>query len=305
MDHIQNKLKELADRLGVTSSDASPEPYILTKEEEDRLIAHSIAESQKLAIWKMRQLLMGENEIEAKIKSIDWDAEINKEELFQRANMVKHHEIWQKGQREKEKEEEKRKKKELQELWTAKRMYQHMSWVSQNEYGKKLVVNKDNKEFITALCYFLSRDEKFEKDLGFSLSKGLLIRGVSGIGKTHLTKCLKDNELNPILVLSMLDIAEEVKECGEYNIKGESKHKIIYLDDVGSEEPVVNHYGTKINFFKNFIESIYLRNKVFNHLMFSTNNNFDEIEQKYGFRVRSRLKDMFNVIDVDGQDMRG
>lgn len=304
MDHIQSCLQKLGEQLGVTSSDISPEPYILTKEEEDKLIAHAISEAQKLAVWKMRQVLMGQNEIDAKIKATDWESQVNKIEIFERANMVKHHEIWQKEQRIKEKEEEKRKKQELADLWTAKRMFQHMSWVSQNEYGKKLQVNKDNKEFITALCYFLSRDKKLESDLKMSLNKGLLIRGISGIGKTHLVKCLENNELNPILVISMLDIAEEIKERGEYQIKSD-KHKIIYLDDVGSEEPVINHYGTKINFFKTFIESVYLRAKSFNHLIFSTNNSFDEIEERYGFRVRSRLKDMFNIVEVYGEDMRG
>jgi len=79
----------------------------------------------------------------------------------------------------------------------------------------------------------------------------------------------------------------------------------LYLDDVGTEEPIVNHYGTKINWFKNFIEMYYLKNKPFNKLIISTNNSFDEIESKYGFRVRSRIKDMFNIIDVQGKDMRG
>lgn len=304
MEPIQNNIQKLAALLGVTSSETAPEPYILTKEDEDRLLSHSVTEAKKSVIWKMSQLMYSQNEIETKLKSIDWEVEINKEEIFQRANMVKNHELWQKEQRKREKEEEARKKKEMVDLWTAKRMYQHMSWVSQKEYGKKLVINNDNKSFITALCYFISRDEKFETEFGYSLNKGLLIRGVSGIGKTHLVKCLETNELNPILVLSMLDIAEEVKERGEYQIKATGQ-KIIYLDDVGSEEPIVNHYGTKINFFKTFIESIYLRSKTFNHLMFSTNNNFNEIEERYGFRVRSRLKDMFNVIDVDGTDMRG
>ncbi len=48
MDHIQNYLQKLGERLSVTSSDASPEPYILTKDDEDKLIGHAIAEAQKL-----------------------------------------------------------------------------------------------------------------------------------------------------------------------------------------------------------------------------------------------------------------
>jgi len=77
------------------------------------------------------------------------------------------------------------------------------------------------------------------------------------------------------------------------------------LDDVGTEEHTVNHYGTKISFFKNFIEKYYLQNKTYEKLVVSTNNSFNEMEEKYGFRVRSRIKDMFNIIDVTGKDMRG
>jgi len=301
---IQSTLQKLAEQLNLTSPDDAPEPYILTKDEEDRLLANLIIDAKKQAVWKMNELGMLDNQIETKLAEIDWEKDINKEEVFHRANMVKNHELWQKEQRIKEKEAEKKKQKELAEQWTAKRMYQQMAWTSQNEFGKKLIVNSDNKHLITALCYFVSRDEKFETELGYSLNKGLLIRGVSGLGKTYLVRCISENVLNPILVLSMIEISDEIQANGEYHIKGEGK-KIIYMDDVGTEQPTINHYGTKITWFKNFIETIYLKNKCFNHLIVSTNNNFSELEDKYGFRVRSRIKDMFNIIDVSGKDMRG
>jgi DNA replication protein DnaC len=179
-----------------------------------------------------------------------------------------------------------------------------MKWTSRNVLGKEFILNEDNKRLITTLCYFFSADQRFETELNFSMKKGLLIRGISGLGKTHLVKCLENNELNPVLILSMIEISEEIKQEGEYQIKVGDK-KIIYLDDVGTEEATINHYGTKINFFKNFIEGYYLRNSPFNRLIISTNNSAAEIEEKYGFRVRSRMRDMFNVIDIHGRDMRG
>jgi DNA replication protein DnaC len=99
-------------------------------------------------------------------------------------------------------------------------------------------------------------------------------------------------------------VVDEIKSTGEYQIK-RGDNKILYLDDVGTEESTALHYGNKINFFKNFIETVYLKNKIFNQLIISTNCSFTEMEEKYGFRVRSRMKDMFNVVDIKCKDMRG
>lgn len=204
--------------------------------------------------------------------------------------------------REKEQKEEVTKSVELQVRCNAKYFYNLMAWTSENTYGKKLILHNDNTSLIRAICFFFSRDERFETELGFDGNKGLLIRGVSGLGKTYLFKCIENNDIRPIDIVSMIDISEQVKEEGTYDLQYQNT---LYLDDVGTEEPVVNHYGTKINWFKNFIEMYYLKNKPFNRLVISTNNSFDEIESKYGFRVRSRVKDMFNIIDVKGKDMRG
>lgn len=286
-------------------TDPEPEEYILTKDEEDLLVKNRIEQLKQYYVWKMANLGYNESQVLKKIEENDWNAEFDKGELFRDANSSKHQNIWHSQQRVKEKEDAIKRFKELTERCTAKYMFNLMKWASQNKLGRKLVVNESNKHFITTLCYFLSKDTKFETELGFSFNKGLLIRGISGLGKTHLVRCLEENELNPILILSMIEITDEIKMQGEYEINIGDK-KVIYLDDVGTEEPLVNHYGTKITFFKNYIELIYLKNqnKAFNHLMISTNNSFSEIEDKYGFRVRSRMKEMFNIVDVQGQDMR-
>lgn len=304
MESFKEKLHQLAKQLNLIDPNEPPEPYTLTNEEEEKVIEREIISAKKHLVWRMTQLAMLPEQIEFKINQINWDDEINKDDVLRRANMIKNHDIWQLQQREKEKAEEIRKANELKDTWTANKIYQLMAYTSQHIFGKKLILNEDNKGLITSLCFFISRDERFETQLGYSFKKGLLIRGISGIGKTYLVKCIENNELNPIMIVSMLDIANSVKENGEYIIKKGMK-RIIYLDDVGTEEPTVNHYGTKINFFKNFIESTYLRTQQFGHLMISTNNSFAEMEASYGFRVRSRIKDMFNIIDVKGNDMRG
>lgn len=297
-------LQQLAKKLRMTNYEEEQEPYILTKDEEDILFDNAVQSIKDWHYWKMVDLKMAEGDIEQKLSQMDFKGMVRKEELFANANSSKNYELWQKENRRKEKEEEVRKRRELQETWTAKRMYQLMKWASKNTFDEDFVLNEHNEKLIKALCFFVSRDDRFKSELKFSTKKGLCIRGKSGIGKTHLVRCLESNPLNSILTLSMLDITEEVKDTGQYEIQM-GNNRLLYLDDVGTEEPVVKHYGTNISWFKNFIETIYLKQSQFANLIISTNNSFAEIQEKYGFRVRSRFKDMFNVIDISGEDMRG
>lgn len=280
------------------------EEYILTEEEENRAIEHEIESVEKHYVWKMYDKgINSQAEIIVKLADIDFSEKIDVMAILERANSIKHYGIWEKKQREKEKAESENKQKQLKEVWNANQFYKLIKWTSEIEFGKSLIVNDDTMSIIKPLCYFLSGDKRFETELNYSLDKGICFRGISGLGKTHIVKCASNNELHPILVVSMLEIASEIKDEGEYNLpQGYSK---FYLDDVGSEEHIQNHYGTKINWFKNFIETFYLRSQQYNRLIVSTNNTASQIEDKYGFRVRSRFKDMFNVIDVNGKDLRG
>ena len=110
------------------------------------------------------------------------------------------------------------------------------------------------------------------------------------------------NEIRPISIHSLIDITETIKKDQNFELP---IYDYLYLDDVGTEELDSKNYGSKITWFKNFIELIYLSRNNFSNLMVSTNDNFSKIESRYGIRVRSRLKDMFNFIDVHGPDMRG
>lgn len=294
--------QKLAKRLNLTDPD--PEPYILSRDEEREIISKAIDQKRQHLAWKFKGAGFSEQEIKKKLSEVDWNAKIDREKLLQTANSIKHQNLWHHEQREKEKTAEAQRLRDLKTRCDAKHMFKLMKWTSQNGLGKQLIVNEHNKHLITTLCYFLSEDPRLETELGYSLNKGLLIRGVSGLGKTHLVRCLENNELNPVLVLSMLEITDEVSSNGEYQINLGGQ-KVIYLDDVGTEEPTITYYGTRVSFFKNFIELVYLKNRVFNKLMISTNNSFKQLEEKYGFRVRSRIKDMFNVVDVTGEDMRG
>jgi hypothetical protein len=296
------QLQTLAKKLNLIDLNEEKEEYILTQDEEDIAWYNSVEQLKKHKAWKYAQIKANEEQILSKISSIDYNKELDRNEIMQRANSSKHYAIWQTQQRKKEIEYETNSYLELKNRCDAKYFFNLMAWTSENTYGKKLILHDDNTHLIRTICFFFSKDQRFETELNYDFKKGLLIRGVAGLGKTYLFKCIEKNDLSKIDIISMIDVSENIKDEGAYNLKYQNT---LYLDDVGTEEAVVNHYGTKINWFKNFIEMYYLKNKPFNKLIISTNNNFDEIESKYGFRVRSRIKDMFNIIDVRGKDMRG
>lgn len=299
---LNQELRKLAKNLHLTD-DQETEPYILTPEEEAKAIALATDEAKKFMAWKMRRVLKTQDEILHKLSQVNWDERVNRREVLARANALKHQENWKKEQRQKEREQKANEAKELIAYWTYKRVYKLMKYNSLQVFGKPLDETPGNLPTIKALCFFIARDDRFADELGFDRQKGLLIRGPSGTGKTHLVRCAEDNGLNPILTLSILDITEKVTEDGKYQINNQGK-KLIYLDDVGTEESSVKHFGTTILWFKNYIETVYHRTKCYNHLIITTNLNFQGLGNQYGFRVASRMREMFNVVDLTGKDYR-
>jgi DNA replication protein DnaC len=299
---LNKELHKLAKALSLTDH-VDAEPYTLTPEEEEKAISLAVEQAQKFMAWKMRKVLKTEDEIWHKISLIDWNEKVDRGKVLALANLAKNRELWQKAQREAERQRQVDRLKELQSYWAYGRIYRLMKHNSVHAFGKELDETPENLPVIKALCFFIARDDRFATELNYDRLKGLLIRGPSGTGKTHLVRCCEDNGLNPIATLSMIDITDAVKADGSYRINNPGK-SIIYLDDVGTEEASVKHFGTMIQWFKNFIETVYLRAKCYNHLIITTNLNFKAIEEHYGYRVASRMREMFNVIDLTGKDRR-
>lgn len=305
---LNKELNKLVKALSLTESEVA-EPYTLTPAEEEKAISVAIEQAQKLAAYKMQKILYTQDEIWNKISLTDWNDKIDRKKVLALANMAKNRELWQQAQREAERQRETDRVNELQSYWTYARIYKLMKYNSIHVFGKELDETPENLPVIKALCFFLARDDRFFTELKddngkpYDPLKGLLIRGNSGTGKTHLVRCCEDNGLNPIHALSMIDITEAVKEYGKYKIEPNGK-AIIYLDDLGTEEAMVKHYGTTNLWFKNYIETVYNRVKCYNHLIITTNLNFKGIEDQYTYRVASRMREMFNVIDLTGKDRR-
>ncbi|HVZ57178.1 MAG TPA: hypothetical protein VG870_11010 [Chitinophagaceae bacterium] len=161
-------------------------------------------------------------------------------------------------------------------------------------------LHEGNREMVEALCLWFSRDEKFAQR-GYSTKKGIMLQGASGLGKTETIRAISEHPRYPIRIFSMIKLARMAEdEGGLFTLPS----GLVLLDDVGSEPARIKHFGTERNVFQELIEISYFERRPFHKILITTNLDGDEIEERYGYRVRSRLREMFNVIQVTGEDMR-
>lgn len=275
-------------------------PDILTQEEKTIAIAHAIHQHKLHYVRRKTSLGIPVEKIERNMESILWEGEVDLVEVLKGANQRKHWKVEEMESYRKRLQEENDRLEALRKKCDANYFYNLISNYFKTNYGK-FDFNESNRDCVKTICYFFANDERFETELGLSFNKGLLIMGRTGLGKTKTIEAICDNLIAPISIFSMIDISERVRDSGDVQL---NTSKIILLDDVGSEQEAVKHYGTPINWFKDFIEVYYLNHKSFRKLIITTNCGGDELERKYGSRVRSRIREMFNIIQVLGNDKR-
>lgn len=168
------------------------------------------------------------------------------------------------------------------------------------KHGEFKIVDSQQK-FIKSICFFFGNDIRFESELGYSFKKGLMIAGDAGLGKTEIIKAISQNPIFPIQVYPMGRICDKVKEVGKFSI---NPYGMVMLDDVGTEQNPIKHYGTDIFWFKEFIEDYYSQGQPFTRLIITTNCDGNGIEQLYGNRIRDRLREMMNPILLEGESLR-
>lgn len=269
-----------------------PLEMILTEEEKKTIVDY--------AIIKRASVLKHPDENDRIKSAIEYFTQEKIEALLARSNMLKHHEIWRQEQSRKRQQEEWARIQACDAKYFYRLMKKTHEALVEDPIKDPFLFNDQTKPLISIACYFLSCDDRLRTEWKLDTSKGLWIRGEVGLGKTYPLQLVQDNERIPFRVHSMVDIAKTVAEEGDYEISD----PLVVIDDVGSEQSVVNHYGTKVNWFKEYMELWYSKRKPFNRLIVTTNFDFIDVERVYGLRVRSRIKQMFNVIDVFGQDLR-
>lgn len=176
--------------------------------------------------------------------------------------------------------------------------------------GKKLyhqnfrIYPEDHEIIFKLLVYFL-QDTKSAEKLNISFEKGILLNGPVGCGKTSLMNIIRyiQPQENRYIMKACRDISFEFIKEGYSTIHKFSKQsfkndapRIYCFDDLGTENSL-KYFGNECNVMAEILLSrydLFISIKMKTHL--TTNLNSSEIENLYGLRVRSRLREMFNLI---------
>ncbi|WP_339887143.1 ATPase [uncultured Flavobacterium sp.] len=175
-------------------------------------------------------------------------------------------------------------------------------------YGKKFKILETDHEIIYKLIAYFLKDEQACYQFNIDLEKGILLSGPIGCGKTslmNLMKYLAQTE-NKFSVKPCRDISFEFIQDGYEVIHRYSKGKLYQaeprtycFDDLGTENNI-KYFGNECNVMAEILLSrydLFISKKLQTHI--TTNLSATEIEKQYGNRVRSRLREMVNLIAYD------
>ncbi|GGD35376.1 ATPase [Flavobacterium orientale] len=177
-----------------------------------------------------------------------------------------------------------------------------------NLYGNHFkIVEADYPILYKLIAYFLN-DEPTCFQHNMDLNKGILLTGPIGCGKTtlmHLMKHLTATE-HKFNIKPCRDIGFEFIQDGYQIIHKYSKGKLyesnpraICFDDLGTESNL-KYFGNECNVMAEILLSrydLYIAKNIKTHI--TTNLSASEIETQYGNRVRSRLRELCNLIAFD------
>ena len=177
------------------------------------------------------------------------------------------------------------------------------------QYGQSFKINEIDCPTIYKLIIYMIKDKSEAANLDIDLSKGILLSGPIGCGKTSIMHLIRPFAVNAsnYKIKTCREISFEFAKHGyeainQYTNKQNNQNRLpgYCFDDLGAEQQI-KHFGNDCNVMAEILISRYehfVENKTITHI--TTNLSASEIEKNYGNRLRSRMRNMFNVISFDG-----
>jgi len=179
-------------------------------------------------------------------------------------------------------------------------------------YGDHFNLYSEDLPLIYSLIVYAIDDKREAEKCNLDLNKGILLPGPIGCGKTTLMALIKYffQPGKQYQLKSTRDITFEFEKEGYKVINRYSKNPlnlsytnpvpgIFCFDDLGVEQ-IQKHFGNECNVMAEILLSrydLFISKGIPTHL--TTNFSASEIEEKYGNRVRSRMREMFNLVAFD------
>ena len=176
-------------------------------------------------------------------------------------------------------------------------------------FGDHFAVFSEDHELIFKLLVYAIGDTENTACHNLSLKKGILLTGPVGCGKTSLMSLIKgffpkekQYSLKSVREITFEFEREGFKVINRYsnlsfcNPPFSQVNRAFCFDDLGIEQPI-KYFGNECNVMAEILLSrydLFIQEGVLTHI--TTNLSASELESMYGSRVRSRMREMFNLV---------
>lgn len=190
-------------------------------------------------------------------------------------------------------------------LYDFKRILIYLDAKGKLLFGKNFKIYEEDEVVLYKLCIYFIRDFDACSKLNIDPNKGILLSGPVGCGKTSLMKLLRHivPHQKPYEIIPARNITFAFNNIGYKTIEEYGSSSFYCFDDLGVET-TGRHFGRDCNVMGEILLSrydLFLHNKVRTHA--TTNLNAQELEERYGNRVRSRMRQLFNLIAFNEQSI--
>jgi len=184
--------------------------------------------------------------------------------------------------------------------WLVTQLEKH----GQRQFGLHFKIRPEDHDILYRLLVYFLADKPLANKLGIDLDKGIALTGPIGCGKTSLMRLMKlvalperNFTIKPTRNVTFEFIEDGYKVIHRYSDLSFTDHgpKTYCFDDLGAER-ALKYFGNECNVLAEVILSrydYYTHSHMLTHI--TTNLSATELEDSYGPRVRSRLREMFNL----------